>query len=503
MVAGAVASPALDTRAELEPRTFGATLGCGALNLVHPSKTFYPGDSTYEYENAQFWSNTQILSPQCIFRPTSATEVAAAILTSRLTQAKFAVRGGAHMAIPGANSIDDGILLVSSNLTTLQISDDRKSVVVGPGHNWGQVYKYLEQYNVAVAGGRLAPVGVPGLLLGGGVSFYGNQAGWSADNVLEYEVVLASGQIVTASATSNTDLFWALKGGSSNFGIVTSFKLRTFPSKKVFAGAYTVAGEYVEDFLAAVANFSAFNTDPKSHIVPMVVPSDATNSVGSAVLFYDSETDSNPECFAPFFAIPSIASTMGFKTVSDFAIEVGGLVVEDINDMFFTGSAVGKDYDTLYQGVKISHDVFIAALPELFAAVPVEDFVLLSVNWQPIGKLWSDGSKAMNPTGNALGIDVASKGTYLAWAGAVEWKSSKYDAAVNAWVQKTTAAINAAAKVAGIYEAFNYMGDASGFQKIYEGYGATNQKKLLDISRKYDPLRALQRLLPGGYKIGI
>jgi FAD/FMN-containing dehydrogenase len=150
----------------------------------------------------------------------------------------------------GANSIDDGILVVSSNLTTLQISDDRKSVVVGPGHTWGQVYKYLEQYNVAVAGGRLAPVGVPGLLLGGGVSFYGNQAGWSADNVLEYEVVLASGQIVTASATSNTDLFWALKGGSSNFGIVTSFKLRTFPSKKVFAGAYTVAGDHVEEFLA-------------------------------------------------------------------------------------------------------------------------------------------------------------------------------------------------------------------------------------------------------------
>lgn len=140
--------------------------------------------------------------------------------------------------------------MVSSNLTALQISDDRKSVIVGPGHTWGEVYTYLEQFDVAVAGGRLAPVGVPGLLLGGGISFYGNQAGWSADNVLEYEVVLSSGQIVKASATSNTDLFWALKGGSSNFGIVTSFKLRTFPSRKVFAGAYTVAGEHVSDFLA-------------------------------------------------------------------------------------------------------------------------------------------------------------------------------------------------------------------------------------------------------------
>lgn len=84
---------------ELDPRFFGASLGCSTLELIHGSKTFYPGDSTYEYENQQFWSNTQILSPKCIFRPTSADEVAAAILTSRLTQSKFAVRGGAHMAI--------------------------------------------------------------------------------------------------------------------------------------------------------------------------------------------------------------------------------------------------------------------------------------------------------------------------------------------------------------------------------------------------------------------
>ena len=235
----------------------------------------------------------------------------------------------------------------------------------------------------------------------------------------------------------------------------------------------------------------------------MVVPSDTENSVGSVVLFYDSETEDRPACFEPFFAIPAIANTLDFKTVAEFAVEVGALVVEDINDMFITGTTVGKDYDTLLEGVKITHDLFIAALPELFAAVPLEDFVLLSVNWQPIGKLWQAGSKASNPGGNALGIDVASKGTYLAWAKAVEWKSSQYDDAVMAWVQKTTKTIEDATKAAGSYDAFNYMGDAAGFQDVYKGYGAANVKKLLDISRKYDPLRAFQRLLPGGFKIGI
>ena len=99
---------------------------------------------------------------------------------------------------------------------------------------------------------------------------------------------------MTATATSNPDLFWALKGGSSNFGIVTKFTLRTFVSKKVWAGAYSVGPEHLDEFLAAVANYTAFNTDPLSHVVPMVVPLDATSAMGSAVIFYDSETVSAP-----------------------------------------------------------------------------------------------------------------------------------------------------------------------------------------------------------------
>lgn len=128
-----------------------------------------------------------------------------------------------------------------SNLTALELADQSKAVWVGPGLDWGQVYSFLETYKLAAAGGRLSPVGVPGLLLAGGVNFHGNQRGWAADNVVEYEVVLTSGEILSVTVSSNPDLFWALKGGSSNFGIVTGFKLRTFPSDKVLAGIYTVA----------------------------------------------------------------------------------------------------------------------------------------------------------------------------------------------------------------------------------------------------------------------
>ncbi|KAI1857468.1 hypothetical protein JX265_011203 [Neoarthrinium moseri] len=480
-----------------------ATQSCAALGLKFPSKVFYPGDTVYEYETQAFWSNTELMNPTCVFRPESASDVSGGVGLSRESKTNFAVRGGGHMGIKGSNNIDDGILVVMSNLTALELSDDKSTLTMGPGHRWGAVYNYLADYDLVVPGGRLSPVGVPGLLLAGGVNFLGNQVGWSADSVVSYEVVLADGNIVNATATDNSDLFWALKGGSSNFGIVTSFDILTYPSTQVWAGVYSVSGDNMDALLAAVANFSATNTDPLSHIVPQAVVATEDSAIGAVILFYDSATVSRPDCFQMFYDIPSIADSTGFKTLASFAVETGALVTDHINDVFVAGTTVGKTYDELLKGVQITNDVFFNALPDLYAVVPFANLSLVSIDWQPIGDLWQSGSEKANPTGNALGVDPASKGVYLCWAEVVEWTGSEYDEAVMAWVQNTTAAINAATQAAGIFDPFNYMGDAAGFQEIYAGYGAENEAKLLDISRKYDPERVFQTRLPGGFKIGL
>lgn len=219
-----------------------------------PSKVFAPGDTIYDYEVGHFWSNTQILKPSCVVRPTSTDDVSTVIKTSRSTGTKFAVRAGGHMPIRGANSVDDGILMVMSNLTNMFITPDHASVDVGPGLTWSDVYAYLIGFERTAVGGRISPIGVPGLTLGGGISFHGNQYGWAADNVLEYEVVLANGDVTIANETSNGDLFWALKGGGPNFGIVTNFKLRTVPSTKVLAGIYTINGTDMEPLISVSIN---------------------------------------------------------------------------------------------------------------------------------------------------------------------------------------------------------------------------------------------------------
>ncbi|KAL8285753.1 hypothetical protein RB597_002728 [Gaeumannomyces tritici] len=345
------------------------------------------------------------------------------------------------MGIRGANNIDGGgMLIVMPGLATLELSPDGKRVDLGPALKWGAVYKYLAQHNLTAPGGRLSPVGVPGLLLGGGVGFIGNQVGWAADNVVEYEVVLASGDVVKVNKDASPDLFWALKGSSANFGIVTKFTVNTFPSTTVYAGTYTVSAAHGPAFLDAIANYTSGAIDPLSHMVPMAVPAAPGVTVYSAILFYDSPTESAPECFREFLALPAVSTTMGFKTVANFTVETGKLVVDKINDVFIAGTTVGHDYESQRRGIEITNRVYNDAVPALWAAVCGADKIALtSIDWQPIGAVWQEASERQNP---------------------------------------------------------------AGFQDVYTGDGTANKQKLLDVSRKYDSERVFQKFWPGGFKIG-
>ncbi|KAE8386029.1 hypothetical protein BDV23DRAFT_187672 [Aspergillus alliaceus] len=180
---------------------------------------------------------------------------------------------------------------------------------------WEDVYAYLGTYGFAAAGGRLGPVCVPGLLLAGGVNFYGNQVGWSCNTVINYEIVLAEGSVVQANKTHSSDLFWALKGGSSNFDIVTRFDLEIIKSPKVWLAptpfprntwinssrheTINTWNGLLANNIQAAATYASNISDPKTHIVPVLVPGD--EPLTSVILFYDSEDTSYSEIFKPFY----------------------------------------------------------------------------------------------------------------------------------------------------------------------------------------------------------
>lgn len=147
----------------------------------------------------------------------------------------FAVRAGGHTWFADANSAPGGITIDLRRLNSIELSADKTTVSVGSGATWDAVYRELEREGLSVAGGRTAGVGVGGLTLGGGISYFGPREGLTCNQVTSFEVVLACGSVVVADETQNADLWWGLRGGSNNFGIVTRFTFKTFEQGLVWS----------------------------------------------------------------------------------------------------------------------------------------------------------------------------------------------------------------------------------------------------------------------------
>lgn len=166
--------------------------------------------------------------------------MALAVLTFRVTQCKFAVKSGGHAAFVGSSNIQDGVTVDLRNLNAVTLSADKQTASIGTGNTWYDVYSRLTPKGLSVIGGRVSAIGVGGLTLGGGMSFFSARYGWACDNVRNYQVVLADGTIRDVSFNSNyKDLFWALRGGGNNFGIVTRMDLETIPQGDMWAGSQT------------------------------------------------------------------------------------------------------------------------------------------------------------------------------------------------------------------------------------------------------------------------
>ncbi|KAG6815985.1 hypothetical protein H0H87_009624 [Tephrocybe sp. NHM501043] len=176
-------------------------------------------------------------------------------------------------------------------------NSESQTVVIGAGLAWDEVYAALAPYRVNVVGGRVQGVGVAGFLLGGGYSWLTNQRGLGVDNIVAYELVKPTGEVVIVSKSAHPDLFFGLKG------IVTRFVLKAFPQKEVWGGLITFTSPQVPDVTSATANFCATVVDPKASIITTY--NYVLGKLGVAlILFYDGPVPP-PGIFDKFLAIPS------------------------------------------------------------------------------------------------------------------------------------------------------------------------------------------------------
>jgi FAD/FMN-containing dehydrogenase len=183
-----------------------------------------PGDEGYDAARAVY--NGMIdKRPAAVARCRDTADVIAAVAFARANRMEIAVRGGGHNAA-GFGTWDGALVIDMSSMRSTTVDPERRTVRVDAGATWGDVDHATVAFGMATPSGFLASTGVAGLTLGGGIGYLSRRFGLTVDNLLSADVVLADGRFVTASATSHPDLFWALRGGGGNFGVVTSFTFR-------------------------------------------------------------------------------------------------------------------------------------------------------------------------------------------------------------------------------------------------------------------------------------
>lgn len=193
-----------------------------------------PSDAAYEAARKVY--NAMIdRRPALVARCADVADVIAAVNFAREKKLLLAVRGGGHNG-PGLGVCEGGLVIDLSRLKGIRVDQPSRSVRVEGGCLWGDVDHATHAFRLAVPSGFLSTTGVGGLTLGGGIGYLSRTYGLTIDNLLEVDVVLADGRLVTASTEENADLFWGVRGGGGNFGIVTSFLFRGSPVGTVYGG---------------------------------------------------------------------------------------------------------------------------------------------------------------------------------------------------------------------------------------------------------------------------
>ncbi len=193
-----------------------------------------PGDPAYE-EARKLYNGMIDKRPRIIARCAGVADVIAAVNFGREQGLLIAIRGGGHNG-PGLGSCDDGLVIDLSAMRSVRVDPAKRTVRVEPGCTSADVDHATHAFGLAVPFGIVSSTGVAGLTLGGGTGYLTRKYGLTIDNLLEADVVLADGSFVTASKEAHADLFWALRGGGGNFGVVTSFLFQAHPVSTVYAG---------------------------------------------------------------------------------------------------------------------------------------------------------------------------------------------------------------------------------------------------------------------------
>lgn len=303
---------------------------CDLVESLTTVSVSRPLHLSYISEQNEYWSEScTLLLPSCIIFPESAEEVAAVINILKDTDEDWAVKSGGHNPNKYWASVEGGPLISTARLDQVILDPVTGIIRAGPGQRLDSIAAALDGTGWTFVGGRIGNTGIGGLILGGGLSYMSAQYGWSASLVLEYEVVIADGSIITVSETEHPDLFVALKGGINNFGIVTTYVLQGKPQADVYGGNLIFLRTPQKDklLLKAVRDFTEYNTDDKAAVIVTAERANV-NIVDSWILFlfYDGPTPP-VDIFKNFTDVGPITNTLTTQSYANLMANSNWVIV--------------------------------------------------------------------------------------------------------------------------------------------------------------------------------
>jgi FAD/FMN-containing dehydrogenase len=246
-------------------------------------KVIRAGDSDYD-EARRIWNANVQKHPGLIVRCAGTADVVQTVKFARANNVLVAIRGGGHN-VAGRALCDDGIVIDLSRMKAVFVDPAQATARVQGGATLGDVDRETHAFGRAVPVGVVSRTGIAGLTLGGGVGWLVRKHGLTCDNLLSCEVVTAEGEIVTASADENADLFWALRGGGGNFGIVTSFLFKTHPVSTVLGGLIVYSRDQAGEVIRHYRDFMASAPEELTAYVGLITSPDGQPVVGVIVCY--------------------------------------------------------------------------------------------------------------------------------------------------------------------------------------------------------------------------
>ncbi|KAI0260030.1 FAD-binding domain-containing protein [Gloeopeniophorella convolvens] len=452
-----------------------------AATISHASEVFFPPSTEYTVDNTHAFSSNSAASA-CSVEPGSTRDIGTILRIIGSTRTPFAVKSGGHASNPGFSSTT-GIQISMARFRNITINSNAGTVEVGPGLTWDELYTALDSTGIIVIGGRNPGVGVAGLLLGAGYSYKSSQFGLGIDNIVAIEVVLPNGTLTTVTS-EDEDLWFALRGGMNNFGIVTKFTLKSFPQGQVWAGTLVYGPDQLDAFNQAFSKI-AQNNDTKVALVGELAY--ASGAVSPAVIvFYDAPTPP-AGLFDDLLAIPTVSNNVSTRSFADFVLSTSSINPPPSLRGLYSGIPViqythaildALENQTLFWGNKLT---------------PLDANVSVNAGLEPFSSgLFSHGSGSAFPPDRSHAL-LPGLFEYV-------WSSASFDKTMAHSLRESTDAVRAAALAEGqnVSDAAPYINYALFDTPVELLYGE-NLPRLRAIKKEVDPEDVMG--LAGGFKV--